>query len=122
MIQALIFTDLDGTLLDDRYDVSGAAAAMDLVTELGALVVPVSSKTRAEMTLLREQQRIPTPFIFENGAGIDWGEHQQWAAGWVETPSGVHYRAYLPIYEQLARLREQLGLSRGFSELSEKSF
>ena len=70
MIQALIFTDLDGTLLDDRYDVSGAAAAMDRVTELGALVVPVSSKTRAEMTLLREQQRIPTPFIFENGAGL----------------------------------------------------
>ena len=65
MIQALIFTDVDGTLLDDRYDVSGAAAAMDRVTELGTLVVPVSSKTRAEMTLLREQQRIPTPFILK---------------------------------------------------------
>lgn len=123
MIQALIFTDLDGTLLDDRYDVIGAAAAMDRVTELGALVVPVSSKTRAEMTLLREHQRIPTPFIFENGAGFDWGEHQQWAAGWVETPSGVHLQSlsYPDLCEQLARLREQLGLEfRGFSELSEK--
>ncbi len=123
MIQALVFTDLDGTLLDDRYDLTGAAAAMDRVTELGGLVVPVSSKTRAEMTLLREQQRIPTPFIFENGAGIDWGENQPWAAGWVETPSGVHIQglSYPDLCEHLARLRHQLGLNfLGFSELSEK--
>ncbi|MAD06327.1 MAG: hypothetical protein CMP86_02825 [Gammaproteobacteria bacterium] len=123
MIQALVFTDLDGTLLDDRYDLSGAAAAMDRVTELGALVVPVSSKTCAEMTLLREQQRVPTPFIFENGAGIDWGEHQQWGAGWVETPFGVHLQgsSYPDLCEHLVRLRHQLGLNfRGFNELSEK--
>ena len=123
MIQALIFTDLDGTLLDDRYDLAGAAAAIDRVNERGGFVVPVSSKTRAEMALLREQQCVPTPFIFENGAGIDWGEHQQWGAGRVETPSGVHLQgsSYPDLCEQLAGLRDQLGLDfRGFSELSEK--
>ena len=78
MIRALIFTDLDGTLLDDRYDLVGAAMAMDRVFELGALVVPVSSKTHAEMMLLRAQQSVATPFVFENGAGIDWGDEKPW--------------------------------------------
>ena len=121
MIQALIFTDLDGTLLDDRYDLVGAAMAMDRVFELGALVVPVSSKTHAEMMLLRAQQSVATPFIFENGAGIDWGDEKPWISGAVDMPCGMQIEGldYTGLCDQLKTLREQHDLDFvGFSELS----
>ena len=121
MQQALIFTDLDGTLLDDRYDLPGAADALDRVHEMGALVVPISSKTHAEMLLLRQCQRVKTPFVFENGAGIDWGESQQWLPDALNLPSGVELQglAYAELCGQLADLREELAINfTGFNELS----
>ena len=121
MIRALIFTDLDCTLLDDRYDLVGAAMAMDRVFELGALVVPVSSKTHAEMMLLRAQQSVATPFIFENGAGIDWGDEKPWISGAVDMPCGMQIEGldYTSLCDQLKTLREQHDLDFvGFSELS----
>ena len=121
MIRALIFTDLDGTLLDDRYDLVGAAMAMDRVFGLGALVVPVSSKTHAEMMLLRAQQSVATPFVFENGAGIDWGDEKPWISGAVDMPCGMQIEGldYTGLCDQLKTLREQHDLDFvGFSELS----
>ena len=121
MIRALIFTDLDGTLLDDRYDLVGAAMAMDRVFELGALVVPVSSKTHAEMMLLRAQQSVATPFVFENGAGIDWGDEKPWISGAVDMPCGMQIEGldYPGLCDQLKTLREKNDLDFvGFSELS----
>lgn len=121
MIRALIFTDLDGTLLDDRYDLAGAAQAMDRVAEGGGVVIPVSSKTHAEMELLRARQSVATPFVFENGAGIDWGEDQQWASGLFNLPTGLCLdgSSYKNICDHLSRIREQLDIEFvGFSELS----
>ena len=121
MIQAVIFTDLDGTLLDDRYDLTGAASAMDEMSELGGVVVPVSSKTRVEMASLREQQAIETPFVFENGAGIDWGDDQRWARGLGDLPHGIRLEGldYANLCAQLATLRDQLDFNFvGFNDLS----
>ncbi len=121
MIQALIFTDLDGTLLDDRYDLTGAASAMDEMSELGGVVIPVSSKTRVEMASLREQQAIETPFVFENGAGIDWGDDQRWAGGLGDLPHGTRLEGldYANLCEQLATLRDQLDINFvGFHDFS----
>ena len=39
MQQSLVFTDLDGTLLDDRYDLAGAADALDQVHAMGAVAI-----------------------------------------------------------------------------------
>lgn len=120
MVRTLIFTDLDGTLLDDRYDITGAAKAMDLAYEHGAVVIPVSSKTHAEMSLLRRQQQIATPFVFENGAGIDWGEQQRWAPDQAVVPRGLHIYglAYADLCELLVSLRTAHGLNFvGFNEL-----
>ena len=74
MIHTLVFTDLDGTLLDDRYDLAGAAAALDAVVELGAVAIPVTSKTRRECEALNALRKHKSPVIFENGAGIYWHE------------------------------------------------
>jgi predicted mannosyl-3-phosphoglycerate phosphatase (HAD superfamily) len=68
----LVFTDLDGTLLDRRYDLEAAAAAMDSLHDLGCICIPASSKTYDEMVALNKFRKFPSPCIFENGAGLFW--------------------------------------------------
>ena len=68
----LVFTDLDGTLLDHgSYDY---AAALPALSQLRAHRVPVvlaSSKTAAEIAPLRAELRLAAwPAIVENGAGV----------------------------------------------------
>ena len=49
----LIFTDLDGTLLDhESYDWSPAAPALARARAAGVPVIPATSKTRAELAPL----------------------------------------------------------------------
>lgn len=69
--RALIFTDLDGTLLDHAtYDWSPAAPLLDRLTADGIPVVLASSKTAAEMVPLRAAMGLEeAPLICENGAG-----------------------------------------------------
>lgn len=69
--QVLIFTDLDGTLLDhDSYDWQPASAALTLAKELDVPVIPCTSKTYAECRKLVKDLNLTGPFIYENGAGI----------------------------------------------------
>lgn len=70
----LVFSDLDGTLLDHQsYDWSPARPALDRLRALGAGVVLASSKTAAEMTELRRAMALDAwPAIVENGAGLIW--------------------------------------------------
>ncbi|WP_386082932.1 HAD-IIB family hydrolase [Vreelandella sp. F11] len=68
----LIVTDLDGSLLDHHsYDFSPAAPWLARLKQMGVPVIPVTSKTRAELIPLREALGLTaTPFIAENGAVI----------------------------------------------------
>ena len=67
----IVFTDLDGTLLDhDTYGWEDALPALDRCKRLFIPIVLVSSKTRAEMDSLRLKLSIDAPFISENGGGI----------------------------------------------------
>jgi len=69
--QILIFTDLDGTLLDDQtYDFNPALPALKLIHSLRIPLILVSSKTRAEVEFFRKRLSLDTPFIPENGGGI----------------------------------------------------
>ncbi len=67
----LIFTDMDGSLLnhfDYNFD-----AAKPLLTQLRGQQVPVipcTSKTAAELFTLREAMQSEAPFITENGAAV----------------------------------------------------
>ena len=66
----LIFTDLDGTLLDSKtYDFSPALPALNLIRSLKIPLILVSSKTRAEIEDLRKRLSLEAPFIAENGGG-----------------------------------------------------
>jgi mannosyl-3-phosphoglycerate phosphatase len=68
----IIFTDLDGTLLDhDTYSWAPAAPLLAELERRGIPVVLNSSKTFAELVLLREALGLRHPVICENGAFID---------------------------------------------------
>jgi mannosyl-3-phosphoglycerate phosphatase len=70
-IPLLVFTDLDGSLLD--HDDYGFAAAQPALAQLRALrvpLIPVTSKTLAEMQVLGQQLGTRHPLIVENGCVI----------------------------------------------------
>lgn len=67
----LIFTDLDGSLLDhSSYSFAPAAELLDRLAEQLIPVIPVTSKTCAEVLSLRKILNNQQPFIVENGAAI----------------------------------------------------
>jgi mannosyl-3-phosphoglycerate phosphatase len=67
----LIFTDLDGTLLDhESYSWKPAEPALKLAGKMKVPVIICSSKTRAEIEVYRKKLRNGHPFIAENGEGI----------------------------------------------------
>ncbi len=67
----VVFTDLDGTLLDhDSYSFEPARPALRLLAERGIPLILASSKTEAEMRPIAEAIGIDHPMIVENGAGI----------------------------------------------------
>lgn len=68
----LVFTDLDGSLLDhDSYQWQQAKPWLKRLKTLGVPVIPVSCRTRAELLPLRERLGLgDTPFIAENGSVV----------------------------------------------------
>lgn len=68
----LVFSDLDGTLLDHHtYSFDAASKALNALREKGALLVLSSSKTAAEISSLRAELGFEhCPAIVENGGGI----------------------------------------------------
>ena len=71
MRRILIFTDLDGSLLDAAtYSYEAATEALAAIRNLDAPLILVSSKTRAEMEPLRLRLHNRHPFIVENGGAL----------------------------------------------------
>jgi len=71
MKKLIVFTDLDGTLLDSRtYSFEEARPALDLLKEKRFPLVLCSSKTRAEIEHYRRLLQNSDPFISENGGGV----------------------------------------------------
>ena len=70
-INYLVFTDMDGTLLDHHsYSFQPAVPMLEKLAQHDIPVIPNTSKTFAELMTLREQIKLDTPFIVENGAAI----------------------------------------------------
>ena len=67
----VVFTDLDGTLLDSTtYSFEAAREALDELRARSIPIVVVSSKTRAEIEPLRSRLHNEHPFIVENGGAV----------------------------------------------------
>ena len=64
----LVFTDLDGTLLDHHnYSFAPALQMLHRLNSINIPVIPNTSKTFAELIDLRQQIGLEGPFIVENG-------------------------------------------------------
>ncbi len=67
----VVFTDLDGTLLDHQtYDYSPAKFALDWISSHHIPLILCSSKTAAEIHSLQKELNIKHPAIVENGGGV----------------------------------------------------
>jgi mannosyl-3-phosphoglycerate phosphatase len=66
----VLFTDLDGTLLDDAYSFTPAIPALERIREKKVPCIVCSSKTRSEIEHYRRQLSNNDPFISENGGAI----------------------------------------------------
>ena len=68
-----VVSDVDGTLMDHSYDLSPAKETVKLLQELSIPVILCTSKTAAEVKVIRKQLNLIDPYIVENGAAI-YGE------------------------------------------------
>lgn len=67
----IIYSDLDGTLLDhDTYRFDAAQVALDQIKKREIPLILCSSKTAPEIMALQQAIGLDQPFIAENGAGI----------------------------------------------------
>lgn len=70
-MKQIIFTDLDGTLLDsETYSYEKSLAAINRLKENDIPIIFCSAKTRAEQEIYRRELRLVHPFIVENGSAI----------------------------------------------------
>jgi mannosyl-3-phosphoglycerate phosphatase len=66
----VVFADLDGTILDERYNFSQTQPIIHKLLASGASIVLASSKTRSEIEFYRKRIGIKDPFIVEDGSAI----------------------------------------------------
>ena len=107
----IVFTDLDGTLLDhENYSFAAASPALEQMRRLKIPLILASSKTAAEIIPLRSELGFSQcEAIVENGAGIlEAGSNDQASTG-----------TYQQILQSLSELPPGLrSLYQGFSEWS----
>ena len=71
----VIFADLDGTILNHKYDYSEVKPILNQLSALGGSIVLCSSKTRKEIEFYCKAVGLSEPFIAENGAAIFIPKH-----------------------------------------------
>lgn len=106
----LVFTDLDGTLLDpETYSFEPALPALKLLQKRNIPLVLCTSKTRAEIEPLRNQLKNTHPFISENGGALfipkgyfspepetDWQDNH-----YLAIEFGTHYRQLREVFKRM---------------------
>ena len=70
-LTAIIFTDLDGTLLDHHdYNFDAAKPALRVVRQRGIPLILTTSKTLEEVKVINQALENPEPAIVENGCAM----------------------------------------------------
>jgi len=115
----VLFTDLDGTLLDASYRAGPAAPALARLLRAGVPVVFCSSKTCAEQVPLKRRLGVDGPFVVENGSAVLFPPPCQdlpRGTGWCRDVLGVDVARLRTL---LATRRSALGIeARGFADMT----
>ncbi|MFC1992277.1 mannosyl-3-phosphoglycerate phosphatase [Chloroflexota bacterium] len=124
-LKPVIFTDLDGTLLDLKtYSYDKALPSINYLREQGIPVVFCSAKTRAEQEVYRQQLKINDPFIVENGGAIFISQgyfpfdfrHHKFEDGYQVIELGIPYQQIRQTLEQV-RSDNKVNI-KGFGDMS----
>ena len=121
----IIFTDLDGTLLDSEdYDYRAAIPMLEKLKAQQVPVVPVTSKTRAEVEALRQELNLSAPFIVENGSGVFISREQHFAVANLEQQAGYYVKRLGCTYREARRGLDAIATAlnqnlQGFGDLAE---
>lgn len=121
----VVFTDLDGTLLNSHdYRFDEAVPTLLLLKQQKIPIIPVTSKTRIEVESLLGQLQLKSPFIVENGSGafihpddsrFELRETESWQGYQLKRFGGVYPEAR----SALAQLSQRLGVKlQGFGDLT----
>lgn len=120
MKRILIFTDLDGTLLNHHnYSWEEATPALEKLHKEGIPLILNSSKTAAEIIQLRKRLDNRHPFVAENGA-IAFTPSRFLQSDQDSTNMQAHFFAtpYNEIVKTLMQIRERTGYSfKGFFDM-----
>ncbi len=121
----IIFSDLDGTLLDHKtYSFEPARTALEALLEAGIPLVFCTSKTRLETERWRRALANIHPFIVENGGAVFVPEgYFGPEAGFDKRDGGYGVlevgRPYPELRQALERIRASTGLPlRGFGDMT----
>ncbi len=116
-IRPLVFTDLDGTVLDhDTYRPGPAADALRRLESAGVGVVFCSAKTLAEQQALARELGIRAAYVTENGARVDIPAS---FAGITEAVERIFGLPYEEIRRRLRDAASELGFEvRGYGDMS----
>jgi mannosyl-3-phosphoglycerate phosphatase len=110
-----VVTDLDGTLMDHRYDWQPAQETLRWLQDRGIPVIPCTSKTADEVRRFRAEAGLHDPYIVENGGAV-CGETED-GVPW-ELALGEPAEALRPVLRELERLvQEPLQAIDALSEL-----
>jgi mannosyl-3-phosphoglycerate phosphatase len=121
-MKILIFTDLDGTLLNHNdYSCEEAKEALQKISDENIPLIFTTSKTRSEVEMLQKKLNIKEPFIIENGAALfipkdyqnmnldfldDFGQYKTLILG----------KPYKQVLQFYAQYKDEFGM-RGFSDM-----
>ena len=97
-----IVTDLDGTLMDENYDISPARKTLKLLSNLNIPVIPCTSKTASEVRYFRKENGLSDPFIVENGAAV-YGYNEHNSSEW-ELILGKSYKDLRVILFKISKI------------------
>lgn len=123
--QMIIFSDLDGTLLDHRtYSFEPAQPALEAIQAAGIPLVLCTSKTRAETERWRRELGNVHPFVVENGGAAfiprGYFPSESDLGKVVEDYSVLEFgRSYSELRQALAKIRSKTRLPvRGFGDMT----
>ncbi len=121
----VLFTDLDGTLLDEQtYSFEAALPALRAIQAAEISLVLCTSKTFAEVLPIEAELKLGAPIIVENGGGIYYlpgqlepsGLDVQEIGAWRRISLGVPHRALMGL---LGVIRDLTGIElQAFSRMT----
>ncbi|RJR49199.1 MAG: HAD-IIB family hydrolase [Desulfobacteraceae bacterium] len=121
--RAVIFTDLDETLLDRNYSWREAAPALQKIRDLSIPLILTTSKTRGEVEAVQTELGMGRqPFIPENGGAVYFpsgyfGLSLEGAEEWAEYTLIRLGKPYREIRDFVEQVRVQIPL-KGFGDFS----